>query len=96
MKVLDYNIYSPHPSEVRAKNVVETIKKRSPKLVRLDSVNKVFLDGITGQITNECEVLYGDFIEIPPGEHRISIVLNGKHMWNSYLIKDMEFQYIYY
>lgn len=76
--------------------IVQTVKKRSPKLVRLDSVNKIFLDGITGKITNECEVLYGDFIEIPPGEHRISIVINGKHVWNSYLIKDMEFQYIYY
>jgi hypothetical protein len=76
--------------------IVQIIRKRSNKLVRLDGINKAFIDCSTGKITNDCEVLFGDFIEIPPGEHRLSIVINGKYAWNSYTVKDIEFQYIYY
>lgn len=53
MKVLDYNIYSPHPSEVRAKNVVETIKKRSPDAICLQEVTPVWMDILQRELSSE-------------------------------------------
>ena len=38
MKILDYNIYSPHPSEIRAKNVITTIRQRDPDVICLQEV----------------------------------------------------------
>ena len=43
MKILDYNIYSPHPSELRAKNVLETIQKRSPDVICLQEVTPTWM-----------------------------------------------------
>lgn len=43
MKILDYNIYSPNPSETRAKNVIETISKRNPDVVCLQEVTPVWM-----------------------------------------------------
>lgn len=43
MKILDYNIYSPKPSEVRAKNVLETIRKRDPDVICLQEVTPTWM-----------------------------------------------------
>ena len=43
MKILDYNIYSPHPSETRAKNVITTINQRSPDVICLQEVTPTWM-----------------------------------------------------
>ena len=55
MKILDYNIYSPHPSETRAKNVLETIKKRSPDVICLQEVTPTWMS----ILQNELSEVYG-------------------------------------
>lgn len=63
MKILDYNIYSPHPSETRARNVLETIQNGSPDVVCLQEVTPTWMQilqtklsdayGFTGEAREE-------------------------------------------
>lgn len=43
MKILDYNIYSPHPSETRAQNVITTINQRDPDVICLQEVTPTWM-----------------------------------------------------
>ncbi len=63
MKVLDYNVYSPRPSETRAQNVLKTIQKRDPDVICLQEVTPTWMQilqtnlsdcyGITGEAREE-------------------------------------------
>lgn len=52
MKILDYNIYSPHPSETRSKNVLETIKKRSPDVICLQEVTPTWMQILQAELSD--------------------------------------------
>lgn len=43
MKILDYNIYSPHPSETRARNVVTAINQRNSDVICLQEVTPTWM-----------------------------------------------------
>ena len=73
-----------------------TIKKETAGEVLYDGKLRAFVDPTTKKLDTSCKVISGDFFDIPIGEHLLSIVRNGQHIWNSQIVKELEYCYRYY
>lgn len=71
-----------------------TVQVSEPTKIRIDSRKGMIVDYNTGFVSTKARLVEGELCGIPTGEHRISIVINGKKMWNT-SITNIEYNYLY-
>lgn len=73
-----------------------TIEKNIADAIEINGHNRAFQDPTTGRAVKNCKMVEGDFFNIPPGIHRLSFLVEGLNTWNTHVVQDLEFHYIYY
>ena len=59
MKILDYNIYSPKPSDIRSNNVLQTIRKKNPDVICLQEVTPTWMKILQADLS-DCYGMAGE------------------------------------
>ena len=74
---------------------MNTIENKSSVPIKIDGFLEAFFEKENKQSAKKVYLLNGSFFKIPIGEHRLSILINGKHCWSSEIVEDFEFNYLY-